>query len=192
MKTTHDKSHQPLEFIPDDLVWLRLNQRAAVSVREGSLSKLAPKYYRSYHVLERIGGLTYHLQLLTWVRIHDVFHVTFLKKYTGVEPAAIPPLPPIVRGRVVPQPQQVVHARPTTQSWDLLVKWQNSSPTDASWDQLEAFKEAYPDFQLEDKLFEPAGVMLWTLIWASSIAEGGRHRVGPTVANVGHRQDYRP
>jgi hypothetical protein len=50
-------------------------------------------------------------------------------------------------------------------------------------EQLEAFK---------DKLFEPEGVMLWTLIWASSIAEGGRHQVGPTVANVAHWQDYRP
>jgi transcriptional regulator GlxA family with amidase domain len=34
------------------------------------------------------------------------------------------------------------------------VKWQNSSSADVSWEQLEAFKEAYPDFHLEDKLFE--------------------------------------
>jgi hypothetical protein len=91
------------------------------------------------------------------VRIHDVFHIAFLKKYTGVEPAKIPPLPLIVRGRAVLQPYQVVHARPTTTSWDLLVKWKNSSPADVSWEQLKAFKEAYPDFQLEDKLFEPEG-----------------------------------
>jgi transcriptional regulator GlxA family with amidase domain len=31
------------------------------------------------------------------------------------------------------------------------------SSADVSWEQLEAFKEAYPDFQLEDKLFEPEG-----------------------------------
>jgi hypothetical protein len=67
------------------------------------------------------------------------------------------PLPLIVRGRAVLQPYQVVHARPTTTSWDLLVKWKNSSPADVSWEQLKAFKEAYPDFQLEDKLFEPEG-----------------------------------
>jgi hypothetical protein len=157
MKTTHDKSHRALEFTPGDLVWLRLNQRAAVSVRDGPLSKLVPKYYGPYRVLERIGGLAYRLQLPAHACLHDVFHIAFLKKYTSAEPATIPPLPPIMCGRAVPQPQQVVRARPTAQSWDLLVKWQNNSPADVSWEQLEAFKEAYPDFQLEDKLFEPEG-----------------------------------
>jgi hypothetical protein len=85
MKAAHDKSHRPLEFVPGDLVWLCLNQRAAVSVRNGPLSKLAPKYYGSYHVRERIGGLAYSLQLLAWARIHDVFHIAFLKKYTDTE-----------------------------------------------------------------------------------------------------------
>jgi hypothetical protein len=51
----------------------------------------------------------------------------------------------------------VVCARPTTKSWDLLVKWQDNSSFDATWEQLEAFKEAYPDFQLEDKLFHLEG-----------------------------------
>jgi hypothetical protein len=191
MKTVHEKSHRPLEFTTDDLVWLRLNQRTAVSIRNGPLSKLAPKYYRSYRMLERIGNLAYRQQLPPRAHIHDVFHVAFLKRYNSTEPAAIPPLPQIVCSRAVLQPQQVVRARPTAQSWDLLVKWKDSSPTDASWERLEAFKEAYPDFQLEDKLFEPEGVMLWILIWANSTAEGRRRRVGPTVANVGHRQDYR-
>jgi hypothetical protein len=131
MKMTHSQSHRPLEFALGNLVWMRLSQRAVVSVRDGPLSKLAPKYYRPYHVLECIGGLAYRLQLPARVCIHDVFHVAFLKKYTGAEPAAIPPLPPIVCGRAVPQPQHVVHARPTAHSWDLLVKWQNSSPS--SW-----------------------------------------------------------
>jgi hypothetical protein len=51
----------------------------------------------------------------------------------------------------------VVCAQPTTKSWDLLVQWQDNSSFDATWEQLEAFKEAYPDFQLEDKLFHLGG-----------------------------------
>jgi hypothetical protein len=123
MKTVHDKSHQPLEFIPGDLVWLRLNQRAAVSVYDDPLSKLEPKYYGLYRMLECIGDLTYRLQLPSRVCIHDVFHIAFLKKYTGTEPVVIPPLAPIVRGPAVSEPQQVVHARPMAHSWDLFVKW---------------------------------------------------------------------
>jgi hypothetical protein len=71
-----------------------------------------------------------------------VFHVTFLK---------------IVRGRTVPAPQEVVRAKPTGNSWDLLVKWANSSSAEATWEQLNAFKDAYPNFQLEDKLFHQEG-----------------------------------
>jgi hypothetical protein len=123
MKMTHDKSHRTLEFTPVDLVWLCLNQCAKIFVCDRPLSKLAPKYYGSYHVLECIGRLAYRLQLLARARIHDVFHVAFLKKHTRAELAAIPLLPPIVRGRAVPQPQQVVRAHPMAHSWDLLVKW---------------------------------------------------------------------
>jgi hypothetical protein len=43
-------------------------------------------------------------------RIHNVFHVAFLKKYDGAALAVIPPLSPIVHGRAAPRPQQVVHA----------------------------------------------------------------------------------
>jgi hypothetical protein len=182
MKAAHDKSHRPLEFAIGDLVWLHMNQRAAISVRDGPLSKPAPKYYGLY----RIGGLTYRLQLPARARIHDVFQIAFLKKYNSKAPAVIPPVPPIVLGHTVPQPQQVVRAQPTAHSWDLLVKWQDSSPAEASWEQLEAFKEAYLDFQLEDKLFEPEGVMSWTHTWRNSIVEGRRVRqMGPTVANKG-------
>jgi hypothetical protein len=123
MKMTHDKSHRTLEFTPGDLVWLCLNQCTKIFIRDRPLSKLASKYYGPYRVLECIGRLAYRLQLLARARIHDVFRVGFLKKHTGAELAAIPPLPPIVCGRAVPQPQQVVRAHPTAHSWDLLVKW---------------------------------------------------------------------
>jgi hypothetical protein len=62
-----------------------------------------------------------------------------------------------VRGRTVPVPQEVVSAKPTATSWELLVKWADRAPAEASWEQLGAFKEAYPDFQLEDKLFRQEG-----------------------------------
>jgi hypothetical protein len=62
---------------------------------------LAPKYYRPYEVLERVGNLAYHLLLLPCARIHNVFHVAFLKKFKGDRPAALTPLPSILIGRVV-------------------------------------------------------------------------------------------
>jgi hypothetical protein len=86
-----------------------------------------------------------------------VFHVAFLKKFEGTTPAIIPPLPQIVRSRTVLVPQVVVRAKPTGNSWELLVKWANSSSAEATWEQLDTFKDVYPDFQLEDKLFRQEG-----------------------------------
>jgi hypothetical protein len=63
------------------------------------------------------------LQLPPKGRIHNVFNVAFLKKSVGTPPQQTPMMPHIVWGQAVPQPEQVSRARPTSNSWDVLVKW---------------------------------------------------------------------
>jgi hypothetical protein len=122
MKSAHDKLHQSLEFAVGDLVWLRLNQHTTETMRDGVQSKLVPKYYGPYEVLERVGSLAYRLLLPPHPGIHNVFHVAFLKKFEGAQLESVPPLLPILRGRVVPQPEQVIRAKPTADSWEFLVR----------------------------------------------------------------------
>jgi hypothetical protein len=98
--------------------------------------------------------VSYKLQLPPQQRIHDVFHVSFLKKFQGDPPSVPPALPPIVRGRIVLVPDKIVHTRPTPSSWELLVCWQGRDAAETSWVTLEQFKE---DFKLEDELFQQAG-----------------------------------
>jgi hypothetical protein len=179
MKSAHDKLHRPLEFAVADLVWLRLNQRAAATVRDGVQSKLAPKYYGPYEVLGRVGSLAYRLLLPPRARIHNAFHVAFLKKFEGVQPGIVPPLSPILRGRVVPQPEQVIRAKPTTNSWELLVRWKDHSSGEATWEPLEQFKEAYRDFQLEDELFHQAGGSVMDTFFGKQYSR--RKKNGPEV-----------
>jgi hypothetical protein len=123
MKQAHDKKHRDLEFTVGEWAWLRLNQRAATAIRSGNQSKLRPKYFGPYIIQERIGSLAYKLQLPPQARIHNVFHVTFLKKFEGASPTAPPPLPQIVRSQIALQPECVVRARPTATSWEILVQW---------------------------------------------------------------------
>jgi hypothetical protein len=109
---------------------------------------LSPKFYGPYEVIEKIEVVAYKLQLPLRTRIYNVFHVAFLKKFDSAPPASVPPLPPIVWGRDVPQPEQVVRARPTADSWESLLKWQDRVVGEASWEPLHQFKEAHPEFQL--------------------------------------------
>lgn len=96
--------------------WLRLHQRLAVAITNKSNTKLAPRFYGPFQMVERIGPVAYRLRLPPKARIHDVFHVVFLKKHQGPVPEHIVALPPVVHGRAVPTPEKVVHAKPTATS----------------------------------------------------------------------------
>jgi hypothetical protein len=109
-----------------------------------------------------------------------VFHAAFLKKFEGTLPEVAPPLPQIVRGRTVPVPQAVVRAKPTGNSWELLVRWEGSSLAEATWEQLEPFKEAYPDFQLEDKLFRQEGGNVMDSYFQKQYRRKKGNQVGPS------------
>jgi hypothetical protein len=122
MKLKHDKQHRALEFTIGDWAWLHVNHHASMYVHEAGPSKLVPKFFGPYKVRPRI---------------HNVFHVEFLQRFEGTTPTDVPPLPRIVRGRVVPQAAHVLHTHPTGVSWELLVGWADRSTAEAIWEVLD-------------------------------------------------------
>ncbi|XP_062112747.1 uncharacterized protein LOC133823910 [Humulus lupulus] len=51
--------------------------------RFGVKGKLAPRYIGTFEVIERVGEVAYRLNLPTWLgHVHNVFHVSMLRKYT--------------------------------------------------------------------------------------------------------------
>jgi hypothetical protein len=65
--------------------------------------------------------MAYRLQLPAGTRLHDVFHVSLLKRFKG-EPLVEPPvLPPIKNGRACVQPEAVIRARLVKGRQELLV-----------------------------------------------------------------------
>jgi len=157
MKQYYDKGHRDVAMQVGDWAWLRLHHRSAAGITDKSSGKLAPKYYGPYLVLERIGDVAYRLQLPPRSKIHNVFHIVFLKKHQGDPPPAIVPLPPVIHGRVVPTPASVKRARLNRGVWELCVRWVGRDASDSTWEKLDEFRETYPEFQLEDELFREEG-----------------------------------
>jgi hypothetical protein len=51
------------------------------SLKLGSCTKLATRFCGPFDILERIGSVAYMLSLLVSINVHNVFHVSLLKKY---------------------------------------------------------------------------------------------------------------
>jgi hypothetical protein len=153
MRQHHDKRRRNVAFAVGEWAWLRLHHRIAAGITPSKPSKLSPRFYGPYQVLERIGEVTYHLNLPAKAKIHDIFHVGLLKKFDGTPPEDVVPLPAIQHGRVIPSPNKITRARLNRESWEILVVWKGRAASDATWEKLKEFKKAYPEVQLEDELF---------------------------------------
>jgi hypothetical protein len=71
-------------FEVGDWVFVRLKPYKSMSLKQAKKdNKLSPKYYGPYKVLEKIGTMTYKLELPPSSRVHPVFHVSCLKKVIG-------------------------------------------------------------------------------------------------------------
>jgi hypothetical protein len=124
-----------------------------VGVTIAAHTKLGPKFYGPFQVVQRIESISYKLQRPVKARIHDVFHVALLKKFEGTPPDKVVSLPSILHGRILLVPKKVVKARMNHGVWEVLMHWLGHSAIDTSWEQLEEFKIRYPEVQLADELF---------------------------------------
>nr|GFB26767.1 putative reverse transcriptase domain-containing protein [Tanacetum cinerariifolium] len=89
-KSYADLKRKPMEFQVGDKVMLKVSPWKGV-VRFGERGKLNPRYVGPFKVLERIGDVSYKLDLPEELsRVHNTFHVSNLNKCHADEPLAVP------------------------------------------------------------------------------------------------------
>nr|GFC16560.1 putative reverse transcriptase domain-containing protein [Tanacetum cinerariifolium] len=89
-KSYADLKRKPMEFQVGDKVMLKVSPWKGV-VRFGKRGKLNPRYVGPFNVLERVRDVAYKLDLPEELsRVHNIFHVSNLKKCHADEPLTVP------------------------------------------------------------------------------------------------------
>ncbi|WVZ81906.1 LOW QUALITY PROTEIN: hypothetical protein U9M48_029232 [Paspalum notatum var. saurae] len=147
-----DKRRRPLVFEEGDHVYLRVSPMKGVH-RFGVKGKLAPRYVGPFKITERCGSVAYRLELPPHLAaVHDVFHVSQLKKCLRVpedeidtsqiqiEPDLTYEEHPI---KILDQKQRATRRRAIN---FYKVQWSNHSEEEATWEQEEFLQTRYPGF----------------------------------------------
>ncbi|WVZ80294.1 hypothetical protein U9M48_027784, partial [Paspalum notatum var. saurae] len=142
-KSYPDKRRRPLVFEKDDHVYLRVSPMKGVH-RFGVKGKLAPRYVGPFKITEQCGPVAYRLELPPHLAaVHDVFHVSQLKKCLRVPEEVIDTSPIQIQPdltyeekpiKVLDQKQRSTRRR-TINFYK--VQWSNHSEEEATWEQEE-------------------------------------------------------
>ena len=70
-----------IEYEFGDKVFLKVSPWKKI-LHFGKKGKLSPRFINPYEILERVGPVVYRLALpLELAKLHDVFHVSMLRRY---------------------------------------------------------------------------------------------------------------
>ncbi|KAJ8751371.1 hypothetical protein K2173_016568 [Erythroxylum novogranatense] len=150
MKSYDDAHRKEMEYEVGEKVFLNTSPWKGV-LRFGKKGKLSPRYVGPYEILERIGPLGYRLALPPELaQIHDVFHVSMLRRYRSNPSHVIQSSEVQLRDDLSyeEQPVEILDnkAKVLRNKTVQLVKvlWRNHSVEEATWEPLEAMREKYP------------------------------------------------
>jgi hypothetical protein len=78
-----------------DLVFLRLHSYRQSSLKKGREKQLKLGLYGPYWITRRVSAVAYELELPEGSKIHNVFHVSCLKKAVGQQATTLEEFPPL-------------------------------------------------------------------------------------------------
>jgi RNase H-like domain found in reverse transcriptase/Reverse transcriptase (RNA-dependent DNA polymerase)/Retroviral aspartyl protease/Integrase zinc binding domain/Retrotransposon gag protein len=159
-KSYADQRRRPLEFTVGDHVFLRVSPTTGIG-KSIKAKKLTPRFMGPFDIIERIGTVAYRIALPPQLsNLHDVFHVSQLKKYHPdpshvIEPEKVE-MQENLTYRAEPEKILDVRHKQLRNKTIRLVKvfWKGMAPGDATWETEERMRNEYPQlFESELYLF---------------------------------------
>ena len=154
-KSYHDKRRKDLEFQAGDHVFLRVTPVTGVG-RALKSKKLTPRFIGPYQISDRVGNVAYRVALPPNLsNLHDVFHVSQLRKYIS-DPSHVVSMDDVqVRDNLTVETMPVRIAEremKTLRGKEIaLVKvvWLGATGESMTWELESKMRDSYPE------LFEP-------------------------------------
>ncbi|KAL6211896.1 hypothetical protein ACLB2K_017119 [Fragaria x ananassa] len=149
-KSYADNRRRDLEFHIGDWVFLKLSPWKG-EIHFGKRGKLSPRYIGPYAVTERIGPIAYRLRLSPDLsRVHDVFHVSILRKYVADLSHVLQEQPISLKKdltyeeelvQILDQKEKVLRNKTIR-----LVKvlWRSQQVEEATWEPEDQMRQQYP------------------------------------------------
>ena len=166
-KSYHDKRRKDLEFQDGDHVFLRVTPTTSVG-RALKSKKLTPRFIGPYQITSKVGKVAYRVALPPNLsNLHDVFHVSQLRKYVP-DPSHVIEMDDIqVRDNLTVEtmPLRIKDRKmKSLRGKDIsLVKvvWIGAAGESATWELESKMRDSYPELfesgNFEDETFISGG-----------------------------------
>ncbi|KAD2393961.1 hypothetical protein E3N88_40938 [Mikania micrantha] len=155
-KSYADKRRKPLEFQVGDRVMLKVSPWKGV-VRFAKKGKLTPRYVGPFEIIERIGPVAYRLNLPDELSgVHDVFHVSNLKKCLADETLIIPieEIQLDENLRFVEEPLEIMDRKVKQLRRSRIpivkVRWNSKRGPEFTWEREDHMRNKYPQLFAEE------------------------------------------
>eukprot|EP00253_Pinus_taeda_P024685 PITA_24685 len=144
-----DQKRRFKEYQVGDHVYIRIQAKRS-TLQWSGCAKLAPRYCGPFQILARIGPVAYQLALPSHIRVHNVFHVSVLKKYV-YDPKHVIQWQDIQvepEGEVLVEPLSILDRREVQLRKRVItqvkIQWRHYGPEEATWEDEELMKRTYP------------------------------------------------
>ncbi|PKU78227.1 hypothetical protein MA16_Dca026885 [Dendrobium catenatum] len=87
-KKYYDAMHRSVEFTVGDFVFINIRPMKGV-LRFDKVGKVSPRYIEPFEIVERIENVAYRLALPATYAVHNVFHVSSLRKFISDDTSEI-------------------------------------------------------------------------------------------------------